>query len=364
MSSECFLRNDKEMLLSNWEKLAKAELPSADEKSHKAILDHLPELIDALCVVIESKKFEPPKEISKTHGRQRFSFGDYSLAQVIKEYSLLKNLVYDRITTEPSLSLKEFRLIDHFFDSAVRTAATEFAKLRELDLKSTASKLEESHADLERFTGVAAHDLRSPAATIVGYAELLLSKTETQPELAKVVTVVDRTAKRMIQLIDQLLIYTKIGATQVGHSSFSLAASVDDALTSTGAEIREAKAKVHVGPLPQMVGDSVLMTQLFQNLITNSLKFRSLHRPCEISIDGGLKGHHLHIEFKDNGIGFQPELRGVIFEPFKRAHEKLKIQGSGIGLASVQRIVKLHHGTISAEGIENEGATFRMTFPV
>ena len=106
------------------------------------------------------------------------------------------------------------------------------------------------------------------------------------------------------------------------------------------------------------------MTQLFQNLIANSLKFRSPNRGCEIWINASGASDKIQIEFKDNGIGFKPELREFIFEPFKRAHDNLKIQGSGIGLATVQRIVKLHHGTISAEGIENEGAAFRMSFPI
>ncbi len=365
MTPRCFLRNDKETLLSKWEAVARAELPAAREtQSRKAVRDHLPELVDALCEVIESRKFEPPKAISRTHGRQRFSFGDYTLAQVITEYSLLKNLVFDLVAANESLSLDEFRLIDLFFDSAMTTAATEFAKLRELDLKKSALKLLESNTDLERFAAVAAHDLRSPAATIVGYAELLMSKAEPHPELLKIVSVVDRTAKRMIQLIDQLLIYTKLGASTSIPTSFSLASSVDDALGSSHAEIREARAKIHVGPLPQMTGDSVLMTQLFQNLIANSLKFRSPNRECEIWIEASLAADRLQIQFKDNGIGFKPNLREFIFEPFKRAHDNSKIQGSGIGLATVQRIVKLHHGSISAEGVENEGAVFRMSFPI
>lgn len=364
MLTSCLLREVKENVLSKWEGIAKAKLPAAEEKSRQSIRDHLPELVDALCDVIESKTFESPKEISKTHGRQRFSFGDYTLAQVIAEYSLLKNVIYDLTMTDSTVDRYSFRLIDFFFDAAVTAAASEFMSLRETELKASAQRLEESHADLERFAGVAAHDLRSPAGTIAGYAEVLISATQEQPALLKAANVIDRTAHRMLHLIDQLLIYAKMGTSEAKLAPFPLLLSVDDALASSEGAIRAVEARVHVGPMPKIFGDPVLMTQLFENLIANSLKYRAADRRCEIWIEASVSSDRIHVQVKDNGLGFKPELREFIFEPFKRAHENLKIQGSGIGLATVQRIVKLHGGVISAEGVENEGAIFKMIFPL
>lgn len=363
MTTKCTLRNNKEEILRKWEALSKSRFPSAADKTRASMRDHLPELIDALCEVIETNVFEEPKEISEIHGRQRFSFGDYTLSQVISEYSILKNLIFDELDSADLKTRQTLRLIDLFFDSAITSASTEFSRLREEELKTSSFLLEESVRDLERFTGVAAHDLRSPAGTIVGYCDLMMESLVGDSEMLRSTQTINRTAKRMISLIDQLLVYTRIGKSEMQFSEFLFSESIDNAISNCENLIRDAHAQIHKSVSHSMCGDEILMTQLFQNLLANSLKFRSQSRVCEIWITVKLVEDNYIVEFKDNGLGFSPALSEMIFEPFKRAHEHSKIQGSGIGLATVERIVKLHHGSISAEGKEGIGAKFTIQIP-
>ena len=363
MTQACFLREKQEKVLNEWISISKKRFPAASDKSRTAIRDHVPEMMNLLCEVIETKRFDTPNEASKTHGRQRHSFGDYTLIQVIGEYSILKNLVFDELTAGHADTVEIIRLVDLFFDSAITIAANEFAKLREDELVASAARLKDSNMDLERFAGVAAHDLRSPAGTIVGYSDLLIDSCLNDPPKLKSATTIQRTAKRMIDLIDQLLVYAKLGKSEHKFVRVDVATCVDDAVSSLDGVIEIASAKIQVGELPQISGDPVLITQLFQNLIANSLKFCSPERTCEIKISGQVADHKVKIEVADNGLGFDPTLSKALFEPFIRAHEHLPIQGSGIGLATVERIVKLHGGTVTASGETNRGATFTMEFP-
>jgi signal transduction histidine kinase len=364
MTEACAIRQYKEKILSKWESLSKERFPAASDKTRAAVRDHLPELVDALCKVLESRAFKVPREISEKHGQQRFAFGDYTLSQVISEYSLLKNVVFDELTAVGDTSISDFRLIDLFFDSAVTIAASEFAALREQELSRASNQLEESVTDLERFAAVAAHDLRSPAATIVGYSDLLIEDLDKQPEQLRAAQTVNRTGKRMIDLIDQLLLYTRIGKSELKFKHFRLRESIENAIANNETALNTAQAQIHLQVSAEIEGDEILMTQLFQNLMANSLKFRSPARVCEIWIEERRKDGFLTIEFRDNGIGFSQALSEMIFEPFKQAHEDSKMQGSGIGLATVSRIVKLHGGTISAHGTEGVGAKFVITLPL
>ncbi len=365
MAESCHIRIQKQKILARWEYLSRQKLPAAADKSRTAILDHLPELFDALCEVLETKILEKPKEISKIHGRQRFSFGSYTLAQVIDEYALLKDVIFDEISAEGKASFEEFRLIGRFFDAAMATASTEFATLRENEIKRTAKNLEASHSDLERFVAVAAHDLRSPAATIVSYAELALAEAGNLTALpVNPVDTIRKISLRMIQLIDQLLVYTKIGNSDVVKKSFSLFAAAEAAKMSLTNQILEAQAEVLIESLPDYYGDQVLFSQLFQNLIANSLKFKAAERKCRILISYEEDQSFLRLRIKDNGIGFDPEMSQEIFEPFKRGVNHQNIKGSGLGLATVKKIVELHGGRIHAMGRLDAGVEIHIELPL
>ncbi len=359
MPKRCYVRIHRDQILNRWEALSRKAFPAATDKSRASVRDHLPQLTEALCDAIETGVFEKPKELGKIHGRQRFSFGDYSLSQVLDEYWLLKEVIFDHLEQENEAVLADFRLINRFFESAATIAAAEFAKLRENELSKAARHLEASYEDLERFAAVAAHDLRSPVSTMIGFAELVLedrgyNSEETHDQISSIKNI----GLRMINLIDQLFEYAKIGKSNLEKKRFSLADSAHEAASHLAQKIADANAEIEIGILPELMGYPILFTQLFQNLFSNSLKFKSDKRPIQISVTGREDADLITIYIKDNGVGFDPMLNREIFEPFKRGNNAKNIQGSGLGLATVEKIVSLHAGKISAIGRAGEGAEF------
>ncbi len=364
MSDQCHIRIHKDKILTRWESISREKFPAASDKSRAAVRNHLPQLIDALCDGLETGSFEKPSELGKNHGRQRFSFGDYTLSQVLDEYWVLKRVVFDELEQANEDVLKDFRLIDRFFESAATVAAVEFTKLREIELSKAGKNLESSYQDLERFAAVAAHDLRSPASTIIGYADLALDDAENlSKDTTDQIKTIKSIGSRMIHLIDQLLEYAKLGKLKIEKKSFSLSVVALEAKSNLAKYISQANAEVTIESLPEVNGYPVLFTQLFQNLIANSLKFKSEKRVCKITISGRKENDLIKLYIKDNGIGFDPLLNREIFEPFKRGDNTSNIKGSGLGLATVQKIVELHEGKISAIGRVDEGAEFIIEIP-
>ncbi len=364
MSVKCHVRVNKDKILNLWEQLSREKFHSSSDKSRTAVRNHLPELTDALCDVIETGIFEKPKELGEIHGRQRFSFGDYTLSEVLNEYWLLKNVIFEELESAHEVLLKDFKLINRFFESAATVAAVEFSELRENDLGKATKHLESSYEDMERFVAVAAHDLRSPALTIIGYTDLLLDHlSQTSDEIVLPIQTIRNIGSRMIQLVDQLLDYSKISKSDIEKKFFPLSKSAMDAKSNLEKNISESNAEVVINDLPEINGCPILLTQLFQNLIANSLKFKSNSRPCEITISSIQDKNFIKIFIKDNGMGFDPTLNREIFEPFKRGNNIKNINGSGLGLATVQKIVELHGGKISAIGHKGEGAEFIIELP-
>lgn len=339
--------------------------PTFSDKSRAAIRDHVPQLMDTLCDMIETGEHEDPTKLSKIHGQQRHTFHDCTLEQVIKEYWLLKKIIFDDLESIETTNIADLRVINRFFESAATTAAVEFTRLREEELQRVVRHLASSNADLERFAAIAAHDLRSPIATIIGYSDLAVDMAEDDPREAirKFKTIKDISV-RMIGLVDQLLQYSKIGKSKINSKTFSLSNAAEEAMVNLGKYILESKAEIIVDSMPNLTGDPVLFSQLFQNLIANSLKFKSEKRPCKITISARKENGIVKIKVKDNGVGFDPTKNLEIFEPFERGDNIQGIKGSGLGLATVKKILDLHGGYISATGTVEQGAEFTIEVPV
>jgi signal transduction histidine kinase len=364
MTDQCHIRIKKDKILKRWEELSREMLSSATDKSRAALRDHIPQLMDALCDVIETGVFEKPHELSQTHGQQRFSFGDYSISQILTEYWLLKRTIFDELEIGNEIRLVEFRTINQFFESAATTAASEFSKLREIELIQAARTLEASNLDLKRFAAVAAHDLKSPSATIIGYADLGIDDPgNVSADSLENFKTIKKIGLRMIQLVDRLLEYSQLGESNLVKKRFFLSKAAEEAKSNLANEISQASAEVKIGILPEVEGDPVLFTQLFQNLISNSLKFKSDKRTSNITISGIQDHGVVKIQVKDNGLGFDPKFNQEIFEPFKRGDNSENIKGSGLGLATVHKIIELHGGKISALGWVDEGAEFNIEVP-
>lgn len=363
MNTPCTIRTSKEKIFQEWEIVSLDKLQGSSDRPRTVIRVHLPHILDALCTILETGIYKNPVEISKIHGQQRFTFGDYNLHEVLEEYSLLKNIIFDEMILKNSLNLDSIRLIDKFFDSASSVAAVEFTELREQQLKNISNNLEISNFDLQTYAAIAAHDLKSPTATIIGFTQLVLEEAARLPkEVIRSIQTIEKISLRMLSLIDRLLEYSKIESSNAKKEIFSLMAAAEEAKLNLNSDINAANAEFIFHNLSSFIGDRILFAQLFQNIFANSLKFKSPDRSLKIEVTTSLDRNSLVLTIRDNGIGFDPKWNSEIFQPFKKGDTE--IAGNGLGLATVKKIVSMHGGTVSASGRPNEGAEIKISFPL
>lgn len=237
----------------------------------------------------------------------------------------------------------------------------------ERDLAAANEDLRRSNDDLQHFAFVASHDLQEPLRMITLFAQLLgrslsgrLSETEDS-YLNEMVGGVDR----MRRLIDDLLGYSQAGRDRSQLTDVvNLSDAIERATELLGSQIAETRAKIEVGSLPSTRGELGQLTQVFQNLIGNALKYKSSERDPNVVISAAPhSGSHWVIRIQDNGIGIPPEFSELVFTPFKRLHGR-EIPGTGIGLALCRRIIEAIGGRIWLESPQTGGTAFCFTLPV
>jgi signal transduction histidine kinase/PAS domain-containing protein len=231
-------------------------------------------------------------------------------------------------------------------------------------LEQSAEELKRSNRDLEAFAYVASHDLQEPLRAVGGYAKLLersLADKLDSKELEHLIGTIEGAA-RMERLINDLLAYSRVGATGGPLISADLNAVLQDALRNLQAATRQSQATITHDSLPTVAADSAQITQLFQNLIGNAIKFCNPRRP-EIHIGARKESGRWIISVRDNGIGIAPENFKRVFQIFQRLHTREKYPGTGVGLAICQRIVERHGGDIWVESQPGQGSTFYFSLP-
>ena len=233
--------------------------------------------------------------------------------------------------------------------------------LEELVAQRT-EELARSNKDLEQFAYVASHDLQEPLRAVSGFVTLLQQRYQGKlDEKADgyIANSVDGAA-RMQSLISDLLTYSRVGTRGGALAPIATQDSLDNALRNLGASIHDAGAVITSDPMPIVPADALQLTQLFQNLIGNAIKFRGERRP-EIHVGARREQGHWLFWVRDNGIGIAPEYAERIFLIFQRLHTRKKYAGTGIGLAICKKIVERHGGKIWVESQPNQGATFYFT---
>lgn len=221
------------------------------------------------------------------------------------------------------------------------------------------SQLEEANKELEAFSYSVSHDLRSPLRALDAYSQLLAKKyAENLPaEAAKYLNSIRKSTQRMGHLVDDLLRFSQVGRHPFVLSSVDTAALVREALEDLAAQPEYASACVEVGDLPPCRGDERLLLQVWSNLLSNALKY-SRKRPKPLIRVGVCLDSKTTYFVSDNGAGFDMTYAGQLFGVFQRLHRAEDFEGTGVGLAIVERIIHRHGGTIWAEASPDEGATF------
>ncbi len=226
-------------------------------------------------------------------------------------------------------------------------------------------ELERSNAELEQFAYVASHDLQEPLRMVTSYVQLLARRYQDQldEDANDFINYAVDGATRMQRLINDLLLYSRVGTREKMFEPTDCRAVVEQVIRSLEPAIKETGAAITYGSLPVIMADTMQMEQLFQNLISNAIKFRS-ETPPEIHISAE-KHHNDKWKFavQDNGIGIEAEYAERIFIIFQRLHNRHQYSGTGIGLAVCKKIVERHNGRIWVDSQPGKGSTFYFTIP-
>ncbi len=237
-------------------------------------------------------------------------------------------------------------------------------KQAEEKIRRYAAELEKSNADLQHFAYVASHDLQEPLRMVRGFVELLARRYEGKlgPDADEYIRFAVDGATRMQNLIRGLLAYSRVGTRGKSFGPVDTGAVVRHSLLDLEMALKESGAEVTHDPLPVVMGDDTQLTQLFQNLIGNAIKFRS-ESPPKIHVGVTDEKDVWRFAVRDNGIGFDPRHADRIFQMFQRLHGRSEYPGTGIGLALCKRIVERHRGKIWVESAPGRGSTFYFTIP-
>jgi PAS domain S-box-containing protein len=234
------------------------------------------------------------------------------------------------------------------------------------ELAKRAAELETTNKELESFAYSVSHDLRAPLRHTVGFAELLQKQASSSldDKSRRYLQLILESSKRMGNLIDDLLGFSRFGRAETNKSEVDMERLVGEVVAELGQETKDRNIAWNIGPLPVCYGDRSMLKVVLMNLLSNAVKFTRVRKRAEIEI-GCMDGREDQAELfiRDNGAGFDMQYIDKLFGVFQRLHLAEEFEGTGIGLATVQRIIHRHGGEIRAEGAVDHGAAFYFSLP-
>lgn len=228
------------------------------------------------------------------------------------------------------------------------------------------AQLQEANRELEAFSYSVSHDLRAPLRHILGFVQLLQEDavgTLSEPNLKHLQTI-SQAAQRMGTLIDDLLAFSRVGRAEIQKVPVDLNRLLREVLAESAAERKGRQIEWRINALPEVWVDQALMRVVLVNLVSNAVKFTGGRAEAIIEVGSQPGGEGETVVFvRDNGAGFDPRFADKLFGVFQRLHSRNEFEGTGIGLANVQRIIHRHGGRVWAEGLVDGGATFTFSLP-
>jgi light-regulated signal transduction histidine kinase (bacteriophytochrome) len=225
------------------------------------------------------------------------------------------------------------------------------------------AQLEAANKELEAFSYTVSHDLRAPLRAVDGFTRILLEEYAPQfdAEGRRFCGLISNNTRRMGELIDDLLAFSRLGRAKMHPAPVDMASLANATFLELTALSERARIDFHLEPLPPATGDPALLRQVWANLLANAVKFSAKKERPSIEVRGVQQGGAVVYSIRDNGAGFDMRYVDKLFGVFQRLHNVREFEGTGVGLAIVQRIVHRHGGRVWAEGAPGEGATFYFT---
>lgn len=252
-------------------------------------------------------------------------------------------------------------------EDAQQKAQLELSHLAiELEVAKRTEDLERKNKELDEFTYVASHDLQEPVRKLISFSTLLKQDVTGQlnDKAERDLKFIVEAAARMRDLIQDLLALSRTGRAAMQIAPVSLDDCVTRALDALEMRVRETGATIVRDQLPNVDADATLLTQLYQNLLGNALKFMPPDRVPQIRVRVARQNDRWEFAVEDNGIGIKSEYAERIFKPFQRLHGRTEYEGTGIGLAICKKAVERHGGEIWVESEPGAGARFKFTLPI
>jgi len=282
-------------------------------------------------------------------------FFDFEIERVTPD----GNSVWLSVTGEPVFEDRKFRGY-----RGVGTDITE-RKRGQAVLRAAYDELARSNAELQQFAYVASHDLQEPLRMIGSYTQLLERRygDKLDSDAREFMDFIVDGATRMKQLIEDLLAYSRVGTRGKELRRVPAQGALDRALVNLRAAIEASDAQITHDALPEVSADDTQLTQLFQNLIGNAIKFRKKEAPVRVHVGVQDSGDEWRFSVSDNGIGIEAQYYERIFMVFQRLHTREEYAGTGIGLAICKKVIDRHRGRIWVESASGKGSTFIFTLP-
>ena len=227
------------------------------------------------------------------------------------------------------------------------------------------AELQAANRELESFSYSVSHDLRAPLRAIGGYAGMLNRDHAVQlaPDAVKLLGHIEENVKRMGNLIDDLLEFSRLGRKALSMQRLNLAHLARECLKELAHEMEGRNVEVVIGEMPPCHGDLILFKQVLLNLLSNALKYSRKRDAARIEVGAEIRGADYICHVRDNGVGFDMRYASKLFEVFQRLHSQSEFAGTGVGLAIVRRAIEKHGGRVWAEATPNLGAAFYISLP-